>query len=104
MFIGSEPVCIEGRWSRQSLVLAVLVVPIGMACWSYLDAGSASLAIVIMGQVGIRKACRLSVMVDPKINAFLILEKARTGGPMAKIVEDVFRECIRIMDRRRYRA
>jgi hypothetical protein len=51
--------------------------------------------------MGIRKAYRLSVMVDPKINAFLILEKARTGRPMAKIVEDVFREYIRTRDRGR---
>lgn len=89
---GCEPGCAGGCWCHRRLVLAALVIPVGLVCVAYLEPSSAPFAIIILGKVGIRKAYRLDVNVDPKINAFLILEKARTGMTVAEIVETVFRD------------
>lgn len=48
--------------------------------------------LIIVGQTRIREAYHLNVRVDPKINAFLLMEKARTGMTIAEVVETVFRE------------
>ncbi len=48
--------------------------------------------LVLVGEVRTRDTYQLNVRVSRKINALLMLEKARTGKSMPEIVEDIFRE------------
>jgi hypothetical protein len=71
----------------------VVIVPIALIVLGFADLTMAQFAaVLIIGQVGIRKTYRLSVNVDPKINAFLILEKVRTGMTISEIVETILKE------------
>ncbi|MDW5562990.1 MAG: hypothetical protein SA339_07160 [Methanomassiliicoccus sp.] len=84
---------IQNQWRQRCLIFVTLVVPVGLLGVFPLDLSSTQLAVVIiLGQVGARKTYHLSVHVDPKINAMLLLEKRRTGMTISEIVEKIFRE------------
>ena len=75
------------------MLIFVTLVPIALIVLGFADLTMAQFAaVLIIGQVGIRKTYRLSVNVDPKINAFLILEKVRTGMTISEIVETILKE------------
>jgi hypothetical protein len=85
---------------RLLVLVGVVLIPTGvLTCHD--NSQAQVILLMIAGIVMTRKTYSLSVRVDPKINAFLVLEKARTGRPMAEIVEEVFREYIRTRDRGR---
>jgi hypothetical protein len=75
------------------MLMIVVILPIGLIVLVCTDLMAAQFTAALMiGQVGVRKTYRLSAHVDPKINAFLILEKARTGKSISELVETIFRE------------
>jgi len=70
----------------------VLVIPITIIFATELGWVMSSFYLVLVAEVRARGTYQLNVRVDPKINTFLVLEKARTGKSMPEIVEDIFRE------------
>lgn len=83
----------EAFIDHRAVIGLVLAIPMTLlfatelgwiACSFYL--------LVLVGEVSSRDTYQLNVRVSRKINALLVLEKARTGKSMPEIVEDIFRE------------
>lgn len=68
----------------------VLVIPISFIVISDMGLMIFSYVLVVIGEVqtrGVREIYRVTADVDPKLNAALLLEKARTGLSVREMVE-----------------
>ena len=77
-------------YRKISRVGLVLVIPISLLVITDMGLMVLSYVLVVIGEIrarGVREIYRVTADVDPKLNAALLLEKARTGLSVREMVE-----------------
>lgn len=92
---GALPGVPERSAALRTLSMVGIVLAIPITLFVVTDAGVLVFSFVLFALVKapkVRESYRLDVHIDPKYNAALLLEKARTGLPIAEIAERALNE------------